>query len=169
MTLTEFMELLEKLGIDWRILLGQIVNFCILLFLLSKFIYKPVLAILDKRSKKIEKSLEDAKTIEKNVKETTQQAQEIILNARKEGESIISSAKMISEKERNELLEKTKREIHALFEKEKKQIAVAKEEMMKTVKDELADLVVFASTHYLDKTIQKDVDKKLIEKVLKSL
>jgi len=59
------METLSSLGIDLKILLAQLVNFGILIFLLSKFLYKPVLKMLDQRKKKIAESIKKAEEIEK--------------------------------------------------------------------------------------------------------
>mgnify|MGYP001588456271 CR=1 FL=1 len=66
------MELISKLGIDWKLLVAQIVNFFILLFVLYKFAYKPVLEMLEKRSKTIEKGIHDAKASEERLKEIVQ-------------------------------------------------------------------------------------------------
>ena len=61
-------ELITKLGIDWKFLIAQIVNFLVLLFVLYKFAYGPILAMLEKRQKKIEKGLKDAEAATKNSK-----------------------------------------------------------------------------------------------------
>ena len=54
------MELLSNLGINGKLLLAQIVNFFILLYILKRFAYKPILKVLDDRKEKIEKGLRDA-------------------------------------------------------------------------------------------------------------
>ena len=48
-------ELLSSLGIDLRLFLAQLINFSILLFVLFKFAYKPILNMMDERTEKIEK------------------------------------------------------------------------------------------------------------------
>ena len=50
-------ELFEQLGINWKLFLSQLVNFFILLFVLRAFVYKPFLAIIKERSKKIKEGL----------------------------------------------------------------------------------------------------------------
>ena len=55
------MELLTKLGINWQLLLAQIVNFLIVLGVLGIFVYKPILNLLDARSERIRKSMDDVK------------------------------------------------------------------------------------------------------------
>ena len=78
------MELLGKLGIDWRLLIAQIINFLLLLVILYRLLYKPVIALLDQRSAKIEKSLQAAQQIEANLKQTESERAQKILAAKKE-------------------------------------------------------------------------------------
>ena len=63
------MGLIYALGIDGRILLAQLFNFAILVFILWRFAYKPVLNILEERRLKVEKSLDDAEAATKRLKQ----------------------------------------------------------------------------------------------------
>ena len=63
------MEIFEKLGIDVKLVIAQLVNFFILLYVLKRFAYKPVLKILEDRERKIEKGLKDAQSAEKRLHE----------------------------------------------------------------------------------------------------
>ena len=63
-------ELLTKLGIDLKLLVAQIVNFLILLLVLYKFAYGPIVAMLEKRQKKIEKGLKEAEEAHKKLEES---------------------------------------------------------------------------------------------------
>ena len=60
------MEALESLGIDWKMLVAQVVNFIILLLILRKFLFGPIVKLLDDRRKTIEKGLSDAKKPKSN-------------------------------------------------------------------------------------------------------
>ena len=53
------MELLTKLGVDWKLLIAQIVNFTILVSVLTYFVYRPLLDLLDARRERIRKAVED--------------------------------------------------------------------------------------------------------------
>ena len=64
------MELLQKLGIDWRLLIAQLVNFSILVIILYKLLYKPVLKVLNDRKEKIEQGLKDAKSLGEELERT---------------------------------------------------------------------------------------------------
>ena len=65
-------DLIEQLGIDWKLLLSQAINFFILLAVLTVFVYKPILAKLKERKEKIESGLEKAKEADIRLKEIDQ-------------------------------------------------------------------------------------------------
>ena len=62
-------ELIQNFGLDWRLLLAQAVNFFILLFLLKRFAYGPILNALKTRKTKIEEGIRFGKEAEKRLGE----------------------------------------------------------------------------------------------------
>src|SRR3989339_134025 len=62
-------ELLFQLGINWKLFLSQVVNFFILLLVLTFFVYKPLIRIIKERSKKIKEGLEKAEEADVRLKE----------------------------------------------------------------------------------------------------
>lgn len=104
------MELLAKLGINWQLLIAQVVNFLIVVGVLGFFLYKPILNLLDARTERIRKAMEDAKHIENEMKE---------LEARREEE-----------------MKKLDRESGEYFERIRKQAVVLQEEMLASAKKE---------------------------------
>ena len=83
-------SLLTQLGIDWKLLIAQIINFLVLLAILYKFLYKPVFKILHDREEKIEKSLRQAERIEKNLFESEAEKSKIVAEARNEAGKVIA-------------------------------------------------------------------------------
>jgi len=104
------MELLTKLGINWQLLIAQIVNFLIVLGVLGYFLYRPILNLLDARTEKIRKAMEDAKKIENQMVEMN--------------------------KIREEELKKLDRESGEYFERVRKQAATMHEELLTAAKKE---------------------------------
>lgn len=77
-------ELFHQLGIDWKLLAAQAVNFLIVLVILRLTVYKPLLGILDVRRKKIKKGLEDAELAKKDLLASEQIKAEKLAEAEKE-------------------------------------------------------------------------------------
>ena len=107
--------LLGQLGIDWKLLLSQGVNFFILLLVLRQFVYKPLMVVIKKRTEKIREGLEKAKeadvrlkeidTIGKNkLKHADQQAMDIIKNTEERAKALENTLKLKAEAHQKELM-----------------------------------------------------------------
>ena len=79
-------ELIHKLGIDWKLLVAQVVNFLVLLFLLKKFLYKPVLELLAKRRASIAESIANTERIAQELKSIESRKIAEVEKAKKEAE-----------------------------------------------------------------------------------
>ncbi|MFA6253409.1 MAG: F0F1 ATP synthase subunit B [Patescibacteria group bacterium] len=163
------MEILQLFGVDWKLMLAQIFNFAIVAFVLWRFAIKPVMANMEKRNQEIEQGLKDAekstqklaesdREIRKNVQETQAKAMQIIMQAKKDAEA-----------EKHTQLEKTKEEVKHLIDKAKEQIASQQEEMILQAKAELAETVVETVRLVMDNKMNKDIDKKYIDSMLKKV
>ena len=160
-------ELISKLGIDWRLLIAQIVNFLILLGILYKFLYKPVLAMLEKRTATIEKSLEDAKKIEENLKAAEAARDAKIMEAREESRKIVEKARGLAEAQSNEIVAKGKAAVEAVVKQSKEHIVAEKTKMLEDAKGKISELVFAATEKILREKLNEKSDKKLIEEALK--
>lgn len=83
------MEFIDNFGIQPTLLLAQIVNFLIILFLLRKFFFGPIVKMLESRRAKIEESLKNADLIEERLQKTKEDSAKIIDNARKQAQSLL--------------------------------------------------------------------------------
>ncbi|MBI3342004.1 F0F1 ATP synthase subunit B [Candidatus Curtissbacteria bacterium] len=87
------MEIITKqFGIEPTLLLAQIVNFLIILFVLKKFFYKPIVKMLDERRTTIGESLKNAEEIEAKLKSTEEKTASILKSAQDQSQKIIESA-----------------------------------------------------------------------------
>lgn len=163
------MEILSKLGIDWRLLLAQIVNFAILLAVLYTFVYKPLLALLEKREKMIAKSVEDARAIEERLRNTEKGTQEVLTNARKEAKQILEAAEQTAEERRKVAVEKTKEDLHHIVEQTRAMLKGEKETMMQEVQHEIAHIVVQATERVLADVAHEKVSDALAQKTLEKM
>ena len=158
---------MEALGIKLPGLITQVISFLILLFVLSKLLYKPVIKMLDDRADRIKESLSAAEKAKEDAASSAEKIEKELISARQEGQKIIDQAKQFSEdfkeKERSKALE----EIENLIEKSKidleKETRVAINELRKN----FSSLVLEAAEKVVNKEIDDNTHNKLIEKVLK--
>lgn len=160
------MELIDKLGIDLKLLLAQIVNFLILLFILTKLIYKPILNLLDKRKKMIEKNVEDTKKIEERLEKLEKDKEKILSEASQKAITVIEQAKKSAEEEKQKIITNGKKEISSLAERYRAQLQEEKAKIVQEVKKDVASLIIKSSEKIIRKQFNKD-DQKRLENAIK--
>ena len=159
------MELISKLGIDWKLLVAQIVNFFILLFVLYKFAYKPVLEMLEKRSKTIEKGIHDAKASEERLKEIEQTRRKILDEASREVGKLLEKAKADAEAMKKDLMAAASEQAEDLLRRTKALVAEEKEKMTEDVKKEVAKFIILATGKILQREFSDSDQKRLADAV----
>src|SRR3989344_2738333 len=87
------MDILTNFGIQPQLLLAQIVNFLIILFLLKKFFFGPIVKVLEDRKKRIEQSLQNADQISEKLQKTEESSKKILDETRESAKTIIAQAK----------------------------------------------------------------------------
>ncbi len=160
------MELIEKLGIDWRLLLAQIVNFLVLFFVLTKFVFKPLIKFLDERSQKIDESLVNADKIQKNLEEAVREKEAIILASRHEAQDILVQAKQQAEELQQTLRAEAQTEVAKILENGRAELVRDRKEMNKELKEEVVELVAEATKRLLSTIVDERVDREYVNKIL---
>jgi F-type H+-transporting ATPase subunit b len=163
------MELLQKLGIDWRLFIAQLVNFSILAIVLYKLLYKPVLNVLENRKEKIEKGLKDAEKLGEELERTKELQAKEINKAKVEAREIIENAQKLAEEAGQEMKRKAKGEVEKLIGAARVQIIDEKEKMLAEAKKEIASLVLDISEKVIGKIVDAKVSQKLIEESIKDI
>lgn len=161
------MELLNNLGINIKLLIAQVINFLVLLFVLYKFAYGPVLKMLDNRTKKIEKGLRDAEDAKNKLVEISEREKKILSEARNEARKIIKKSEDVALKNAKDIEISAKAQSEKILEEAKVQIEQEKNKAVKEAKSEIAGLVVSATEKIIGEKMNSGKDKELIEKAIK--
>lgn len=160
---------MESLGIDLKLIIIQIINFGLLLFLLTKFLYKPILRILDERKKKIEESLANAQKItEERVKLEEEKTKEIV-QARQVGKIIIEEMRLLGEKEREEILKRTRQEAEKMVKRAEENLVLERRKLEGELKEELIDLSLVMAERLLEERIERKKEGELLLQSLEKL
>jgi F-type H+-transporting ATPase subunit b len=155
---------MENIGIQPIYLAAQIVNFAIIVFLLSKFLYKPILKVLDERKKKIEEQMTLASKMKDSLEKDEKKRQEALKEAREEAKKIIEVAKKAAKKEQADILEKSKKEASSMIDKAKLEIAAERKSMQKSVEKEVVDLAATMAEKIIIEALGKKDQESIISK-----
>jgi len=160
---------MEALGINLTSFIAQVINFLIVMFLLWKFAYKPVLGILETRQKKVEQGLKDAEKAGKDRTEAELEAEKITENAYKEANEILKNAKDAANLEAAELVKKASDQADRIMASAKSEAAAMKERAMTDAKKEISDVVVIALDKIVGKEFTEEEKKKLTTRAIAEL
>lgn len=161
------MEGLAGLGINMPTLLAQIVNVVILLVVLYFVAYKPVMRMLDERSKRIKDSMAQADAIKEQAARTEQEVKKQLEAASKEGQKRIAQAVQTGEEAREKAKHGARQEAEALITRARSDIQRERDEAISELRKEVADLTIAAAEKVIDRSLDKKAHRELIDKVLK--
>lgn len=159
-------ELIKTFHIEINLLVAQMVNFIIVLLVLYKFAYKPVLKTLNDRTRKIEKGLKDSKEASEKLEEITLQEKEVLTVAKKEAQEIIKKSREDAIRISADILDQAKEQNKKMIEDAKENIDQEKTKMLSEVRAEIANLVIAATEKIIYEKLDSQKDKEIIEKAM---
>ncbi len=161
-------QLFSQLGIDWKLLIAQAVNFLLLLTILRLFVYGPLTEMLRKRREKIEDGLQKAREADERLRDINHMAVEKIKHAEAEGVKIIAQVQAEAKEHEAALMAKAK-EHEAAAMKAADERAVARDaEAHRALDAEAAMLVKQAIVRTVELS-PSSIDDALITKALKEM
>jgi F-type H+-transporting ATPase subunit b len=154
------------LGIELPYLVAFMINFFLLLILLTFVLYKPITKTLDERAAKIKESLEKAEQIKQESVRAEESVKAQVEAGRKEGQAIIAQAVQAGERVKEEAKAEARKEAEAVILKAQAQIESDRDDAFNKLRREFADLAVLAAEKVIEQSLDKKAHEKLIEKVL---
>lgn len=161
--------LLASLGINLELFLAQLLNFAILLLVLWRFAYKPLLKLMNARSEKIEKGLKNAEEAMKLRERASSDHAKAMSQAAEDVRGLIEKAHQEANRVREESLLETRQEIEKQIQGARERLDAERVAMMQGMKKDVVHLVVQASEQVLGERITAEIDEKYIQNVIKSI
>jgi F-type H+-transporting ATPase subunit b len=156
----------DAFGVDVPKLLFQVINFLLLLYLLNRFLFKPVLKLLDERESRIKKGLEDAEAAARD-RELAQAEREAALDeARKEAQAMIARATKIADDSKAEILAEAKAQAEKVTARATEEITAEKDRAMAELRATVADLALEAASRLVRKEMDTPTQRKMVEDFL---
>jgi F-type H+-transporting ATPase subunit b len=160
------MEGIAKLGINLPGLLAQLISFGVLFTLLYIVAYKPLMRKFDERAKHIKESMEQADHVKDQALHAEEELKKQIEVGRKEGQEIVNRAARSGEEIQAKAREDAKSQAEAIITKAKADIQRERDEAIRDIRSEFVDLTITAAEKVIDKSLDKNEHRDLIDKVL---
>lgn len=158
---------LANLGINLSTLIAQVVNFTILFGLLYLVAYKPLMRIFDERSRRVKESIEQAEDIKQQAASAEEDTKKRIEEVGRKGQEIIAKALSDGEEVRRQAREGAGVEAEAIIAKARVEIQRERDEVIDELHKEFADLTIMAAGKIIDRSLDKEAHRQLIDNVLK--
>ena len=155
--------LFGALGIDWKILIFQAIAFCILVFILTKWVFPPILAMFDRRQKLIDDSVKVAKEATNQAEKAAAEVAVRLKEARDEADDIVALARKQSQQILIDAEGEADKRVKAAVASARQQSERDMEAVRKALRDEVVDLVVLATEKVIGAKVDPTRDAKLID------
>jgi F-type H+-transporting ATPase subunit b len=163
------MEIISKLGINVGLLIAQIVNFLIVMGVLTYLVYKPLLRLIDARRDRVRKSMEDAERIEEQMQKIEEEKTRALTKIDKEAGDILNDARKRGEAARQELITAAQREADELLAKARKQIEEERNKVFDEVEKSITTMIIRMTQKILEREFTSDDQKRLVAALEKEL
>jgi F-type H+-transporting ATPase subunit b len=157
------------LGINTVGLAAQIINFLLLMFLLYRFLYRPVLNMLDQRAARVKESMEQAEEVKQQLVRARDDYAAEMKKARVEAQEVIARAVTEGERVRAVARDEGKRDAEAFLARARVQIERDREEASRALRGEVANLALLAAGQVVNRSFDRSAHYQLIDDVLKDL
>lgn len=148
---------------------AQLVNFIILVLLLKRYAYKPIMKMLHEREAKIAGSIEAAQNDEKKAQETLEQYQQQLSQARVKAQEIVDKAAKRAQQEYDASLIQTKQEIEQMHETAKENLARERAHAADQLKAQVVDLSMAAAGKIVAANMDSAANQKLVNEFIEKL
>ena len=154
---------------DPGLFIWTIITFLVLLTILAKFAWGPLLRALESRQETIRKSLDDAQAAKQELERLQLESAQIIRQARVEAEAIISQTRTDAGRLREEMRQKAKSEADTIVKNAERQIQLETTRALQQIRHEAIDLSVMIASKIIQRNLSKEDNERLIEEALKQV
>lgn len=151
---------------DPGLFIWTIITFLVLLALLAKFAWRPLLRALESRQDSIRRSLDDAQKAKQELERLHVESAEIIRQSRVEADDIVSRSRGDAERLREEMKQKARAEAEAIVKNAERQIQLETGRALQQIRREAVDLSVMIASKLIQRNLTKEDNERLIDEAL---
>jgi F-type H+-transporting ATPase subunit b len=154
------------LGLTVPSFIGQLINFLILLGLLTFFGYKPIRRMLDERAARIKQGMDQAEAAKQEYERARIEVERQIGKARSEGQSIVGQAEQAGKRLKDEARQEARAEALAIVERTRSEMERERDRLIDELRREFVDTAILAAEKVIGETLDQEAHRRVIEKTL---
>jgi len=150
-------------------ILWQAINFFILLWLLSKYLYKPITDMLKSRSQQIEGDLDHAENVRKEAEKLKKEYEDQLKGARDKAQQIVEDAETRAKRKARDIVKEAEKKAENIKDNKMKEIEQAKKEAVEQLRNEVASISLLAASKLIQEKMDQEKHKQLIQNYIAKL
>ncbi|MBI1806881.1 MAG: F0F1 ATP synthase subunit B [Ignavibacteria bacterium] len=151
------------------LIIWTIITFLLLMVILKKFAWKPLLESLQRREESVRNAIERAEQAKNEAERLLEENRKQLERAEAEGHRMLTESRQLAEKLKDEIIEKANRQTRAMLDQAKQEIDRDKEAALAQLRGEVANLAIQAASKILDETLDESRHRKIVDSYLKQL
>lgn len=160
---------MDLLSINQGMFFWTLLVFLLLVIILGKFAWKPMLNAIDEREKGINKAKEDAEAARNDAQALLESHQKMMAESEEKAAELIRNAKSMAEAHASESKQKAQDEARLLVENARKEIEAEKDAALKSLKEEVASIAVAAASKIINQNLDEKKHKSLVDDYISNL
>lgn len=157
------MELLQP---ESGLIFWTIVTFAVLLGVLWKFAWNPILGALEAREQAIQRTIDDAERLQAQAEAVLEEHKARLAEARAEGNRLLDEARRAGERMKSEIMEKARADAGQVIERAQRQLELETEKALQTVRFRAADMALEAAERVLERSLTDADHRRLAEEAI---
>jgi F-type H+-transporting ATPase subunit b len=147
----------------------ELVTFVVMLAILARYVYPEIVKLAEARQRQIAEQLKEAEEARAAAEQRLKEAEERLTDARKTAQGVIEAAAKSAEQLRLEMRQKAEEESKRTIEAARKEIEAERDQAVRSVRTEVASLVVAATEKVIGQTLDDDKHRELIDKAIREV
>lgn len=162
-------KIARRFGVDWPHLIAQTISFGIVCWLLHRFAYRPVLAVLDERRRKIAEGLADAEKVKAELARTEADRKAALERADAQATRLIEDARAAAARVQAEEMQKARTAAEEVVARAREAVGRDRDRMLAELKREVGQLVVRTVSAVTGKVLTPDDKRRLVEETAEQI
>ena len=160
---------MDLLSAEPGLIIWTVITFLLLLAILWRFAWNPILGALDARERAIQKTIEDAERLQAEAQALLEEHAKRLAEAREERNKIIDEARQAGEHMKKDILEKARAESEKVLERAHRQMELETEQAIQTIRGQAADLALKAAEKILERALTDADHRRLADEAIAEL
>lgn len=157
------------ISVNPGLIFWTVVTFIVLLILLKRVAWKPILTALDQREAAIKESLEKAEKAREEAQKVLDENKANLARAEEESKKVIDQSRAYAEKLKEQIIRESKEQAKKIVDDAAEEIERKKEAAFNDLKNQVAEIAINAAEKILKENLNKDTNKKIVDKYINDI